>query len=77
MNDATTSVHVSPVVHVDSGGQSEGSEEVIPPKAAAIVKPPPGQRVPLRVERDRSPLRKPRCDSSSLSDSSGEVSLGP
>ena len=55
MNDATTSVHVSPVVHVDSGGQSEGSEEVIPPKAAAIVKPPPGQRVPLRVERDRSP----------------------
>ena len=67
-------VHVSPVVNIDSGSQSEGSGEVIPPKAAATVQPPPIQRVPLRVERDRSPLRKPRCDSSSLSDSSGEVS---
>ena len=65
---------MSPVVNIDSGSQSEGSGEVIPPKAAATVKPPPIQRVPLRVERDRSPLRKSRTDSSSLSDSSGEVS---
>ena len=67
-------VHVSPVVNIDSGSQSDGSGEVLPPKAAATVQPPPVQRVPLRVERDRSPLNKPRCDSSSLSDSSGEVS---
>ena len=66
-------VHVSPVVNIDSGSQSDGSGEVQPPKAAATVEPPPIQRVPLRVERDRSPLSKPSCDSSSLSDSSGEV----
>ena len=68
INGASTSVHVSPVVHIDSGSQSEGSGEVIPPKAAVTVQRPPIQRVPLWVERDRSPLRKTRNDSSSLSD---------
>ena len=67
------SVRVSPVVRVDSGNHPEGSGEVIPPKVATTVQPPPIQRVPKTVEtveRDRSPLK----NSSSQSDSSGEVS---
>ena len=68
------SVHVSPVVHVDSGSQPECSGEVLPPKVDTTAKPPPIRRVPQpveTVERDRSPLT---TTSSSQSDSSGEVS---